>query len=249
MNLIILIAIIVLIIICLIFAIGSFKDGDSGKGIISVIGIIIGFLTLFLFNSDKPLDSNQTEYNINSQLINEYSRGYQDGLSAGTSNSTGVSENQTSIPNQTSDIAVESSSGIVKLSSLDYFTKSGYWDYTEQVRINTGDYVNDCFVTQFLNNTSNSCYTVVDYIISGQYKKLEGILFLSYEHRSTDLKGIFNIWGDGILIYTSPEITGGLMPTPFEVDISGVTKLKIGFETNNSWYDKCGMYNVLLYKD
>lgn len=50
-------------------------------------------------------------------------------------------------------------------------------------------------------------------------------------------------------LYTSPEITGGVLPIDFDVDISGVEKLRIEISTDtNISYVYYGLIDVALHK-
>jgi hypothetical protein len=127
----------------------------------------------------------------------------------------------------------------VKLSSLDWFSKEGDdFTHSEQMRANTGDYFSDCFSRNMSGNRSRAGGGSRDYLVNGQYKKISGTVFLDYASRENRgaITGKFNIWGDGRLLYSSDEIKGGFMPTYFEVDISNVNRLKIGFEKNPSLF-------------
>ena len=60
-----------------------------------------------------------------------------------------------------------------------------------------------------------------------------------YEDKSKKGRTWVKIYGDGRLLYTSPEFTGGVEPVDFEVDLTGVLRLKIerGFEKGFNEYD------------
>ena len=151
----------------------------------------------------------------------------------------------TSATNTTSTTSTTSET--VKLSDLDYFTKDGRdFKSSDQVRINTGDYLNDCLYLDM------GVYSgTMDYLINGAYTKISGTIYLDYESRASIANGYtFNIWGDGKLLYTSDDIKAGFLPKSFEVDISGVNDLKIGFEQINFTYTEClcGISNTLLTK-
>jgi len=123
----------------------------------------------------------------------------------------------------------DSTGSQVKLSEMEYFTqeppKLNF--VTGEAQANTADYLQDCMVIYEYAYSSNA-YTR-DYLINNEYKKISGTVFLGFNSRATKSKWNFQIWGDGKLIYTSKLITGGSMPEKFNVDISGVKVLKIGF--------------------
>lgn len=43
------------------------------------------------------------------------------------------------------------------------------------------------------------------------------------------------VYGDGKLLYSSPEMARGVMPIDFDIDVEGVMRLKIEFVLN----EKC----------
>ena len=226
MNIIILVIIIILIIVCLGFAILAFNDGDSGKGIISVVGMIIGVLSIFLLKDKIPESSPySTDYN---------------GLSEANSNSTDT-ENKVigqSTSNATSDVPALASNEPIKLSSLNYFAIESGWliVYKDNVRMNVGDYAEDCFMFNMASwNEEN-----FSYILNGAYSKMTGTIFLEYDSIGTYCVGKLNVWGDNKLLYTSPEIKDGFIPKDFEIDISNVNVLKIGYEDIQATGNKRG---------
>lgn len=64
------------------------------------------------------------------------------------------------------------------------------------------------------------------YKINGEYKRIEGTLFIRMEEKNSDWGSLFQIYGDDELIY-SASIAGGEEPIPFSVDISQVDTLSI----------------------
>jgi hypothetical protein len=88
-----------------------------------------------------------------------------------------------------------------------------------------------------------------DYLINKKYTKISGKFVLSYDYRSTG-NGCLKIYGDNKLLYTSEVMKGGVLPIDFDVDISGVEKLRIEVNNNlNKWeYVDYGLVDVALYK-
>ena len=127
----------------------------------------------------------------------------------------------------------ESSTPAMMLADMDYFYKEGYsFERASSAKDNMG----------------NSYYDVIklgrgdgfeEYIINGRYEKIKGRLILGYEDKSKKGRTWVKIYGDGRLLYTSPEFTGGVEPVDFEVDLTGVLRLKIerGFEKGFNEYD------------
>ena len=65
-----------------------------------------------------------------------------------------------------------------------------------------------------------------EYYINQKYTTFSGTVFLRYDVRTTDTHIHFEIYGDGYPLYDC-DLTGGVLPQEFHVDISGVEKLTI----------------------
>ena len=64
-------------------------------------------------------------------------------------------------------------------------------------------------------------------MLNGKYRKLKGKFTLSYGTRNSREEAQLLVYGDGKLIYSSPVLTGGVMPIDFTVDVEGVLRMKI----------------------
>ncbi|MPM67299.1 hypothetical protein SDC9_114221 [bioreactor metagenome] len=71
------------------------------------------------------------------------------------------------------------------------------------------------------------------YRINGDYSRFTGTIFIDYEYRASKTSCYVKIYGDDNLLYTSPKMTGGVLPEDFSIDISNVVELKI--EINGTW--------------
>lgn len=115
------------------------------------------------------------------------------------------------------------------LCQMDYFagTNDGVFSTAATEKDNVGDTHANCITRDFERT----------YLINGQYSRITGILYQTYEYRSYSItsadKGI-NIYGDGNLLYAySPEKgTDGMKPVSFDVDLTGVLELKVVFKSN-----------------
>ena len=98
--------------------------------------------------------------------------------------------------------------------------------YCEEVRDNTGmRYKNG------IRGTGSNSYNI--YYLQGQYAKLEGKFVLNFSNRGNVAKPRAEIYGDGRLLYESPEITAGILPQEFSLDVSGVQVLRICIDGEN----------------
>lgn len=115
---------------------------------------------------------------------------------------------------------------LVYLNDLDYFNMQAKLKMSKStvVKDNLGNSYNISMKAQQGNKTQ-----WIEYIIDGQYSKFKGRLIVPYELRTTTYTGYIQVFGDDKLLYTSPTMTGGVEPVDFEVDITGVLKLKLEF--------------------
>ncbi|MGE4549126.1 MAG: NPCBM/NEW2 domain-containing protein [Intestinibacillus sp.] len=88
-----------------------------------------------------------------------------------------------------------------------------------------------------------------EYLINGQYTSIRGSVCISYAQRSTfSSNALLRIYGDDKLLYTSPYITVGTQPIAFNVDLTGVTKLKVETVSADAdhasplYLTECGLY-------
>ncbi|MBQ4046761.1 MAG: copper amine oxidase [Clostridia bacterium] len=89
------------------------------------------------------------------------------------------------------------------------------------------------------------------YLLNGQYTKLTGTLFQVYNARSSTYVTTVKFYGDGDLLKTL-QVSGGVLPIDYEVDVTGILELKIVIEAGGYWYDgwrydrsaymTCGLY-------
>lgn len=81
------------------------------------------------------------------------------------------------------------------------------------------------------------------YLINGQYSSITGTFFQRYEYRSDKGSSSLKIYGDDELLYTT-EVSAGMEPIDFNVDVTGVLKLRIVFENYeaNAALDDIGLW-------
>lgn len=70
---------------------------------------------------------------------------------------------------------------------------------------------------------------IANYLLGGKYNKVSGTAFLPQDEKNATSGMFFEIYGDGALLYTSPTLTAGVLPAPFEVDVTGVENLRVQF--------------------
>ncbi len=126
----------------------------------------------------------------------------------------------------------------IALTSLDYIRKGGKeyvgtslsFIYTD-VQNNTYDKDNIIYEHWFMTSSSDESNVV--YYLGSEYSKLSGTLFRAYGslNYSENWTGSVKIYGDGVLLYESYDITSSTYePVDFEVDVTGVRELEIRVE-------------------
>ncbi len=71
----------------------------------------------------------------------------------------------------------------------------------------------------------------IRYHLGGNYSTFSGTCITPYDDRDSKISGYFEIYGDEVLLYTSPTMVSDSVPEPFSVDVSSVEFLKIMFST------------------
>lgn len=127
-------------------------------------------------------------------------------------------------------IGQHSSNGpVAVLTDLDYFNiEKGQFVIAngQSAKDNLGRTYNYGYMYAYRNGFA-------EYKLNGEISRLTGTYFVPYKERSAKNKGMLKIWGDGKLLYTSPEMTGGVEPVKVDVDLTGVLTLKIEMTDQN----------------
>ena len=84
----------------------------------------------------------------------------------------------------------------------------------------------------------------ITFKFSGKYGRFEGLICLYYYERDLKKDQYVEIYGDDVLLYTSPVIRAGVEPVPFSIDVSGVDKLKFKF---TAWNRSVRLCELKLY--
>jgi len=115
---------------------------------------------------------------------------------------------------------------------IESFSKDRDIRYTfDAVKDNTGNtYYGHCSIysVQLVNSSS------VEFETGKRFSKFSGIAFLPYGSSASYDPAKIYIYGDGKLLYQSPDLAKGCKPDNFVVDIMGVSFLTIKFENKNS---------------
>ncbi|NLS45476.1 MAG: copper amine oxidase [Firmicutes bacterium] len=115
----------------------------------------------------------------------------------------------------------------ISLNDLDYFNATGSWDKVDNPRDNLGNsYVEGLSGINSLSRYADY-YATVDYVLNGKYRRLKGSYILRYIDRSKQrAEGKLKIYGDDKLLF-SDGMKPGKTPVEFDIDLSGVLRLRI----------------------
>lgn len=111
------------------------------------------------------------------------------------------------------------------ISDMDYFNLDGWIDTN---------------YSDLMDNTGKSYQRIycvsnyAEYLLNGNYTNFDGVAGVSYDYRSTNDSNFFEVYGDGVLLYTSPTFKAGTMPQAFSINVTGVKILKISYPKDTS---------------
>lgn len=109
----------------------------------------------------------------------------------------------------------------VYLNELDYFDGSPF--YCVQYRDNeTDNYGNTYKYALWITQEEGARF-----YLAGNYSTLTGTCAMHDRQRNTSASGYIEIYGDEVLLYTSPTMVSDSQPQDFSIDISNVTFLRI----------------------
>ena len=127
----------------------------------------------------------------------------------------------------------------VYLLNMDTYAESGYIHVDTMYSYNTVVSAKDVYKDNLGNTYSwgmnrrvpnfSMSKSYMEYKVT-QYNYLSGTLILNYETRSNTEAGYMRVYGDDVLIYTSPDICKGFEPLYINIDISGVDVIRIEFD-------------------
>lgn len=162
----------------------------------------------------------------------------------------------------------------VNLLDMDYIKKTRYIDvfkpgkaYTGYTDVNENSYRDHGVIypnSGLLNSevAASDDESCVSYYINQKYSTLTGLCFRQFSSLKIDsdkeYRGYIKIYGDGVLLYSSPEITRNTFdPIEFSADIRGVRELKIVARGTwrfpdgggcNDYYPIVGISELMLQK-
>lgn len=129
------------------------------------------------------------------------------------------------------------------VSSMEYFDKNGNWDFGGTIKDNIGEERRHSLI-EWQSFMANDAY--LTYRLGGAYSRLTGVLFRTYTYREYSGQQKLSIYGDDELLWDG-KVSNGVEPKIFDVDVSGVSQLKLVLD-GNSGYEYSGVGEVALWK-
>lgn len=126
----------------------------------------------------------------------------------------------------------------------------------QEIEANNGTIYKNCL--ELVPNITNVGHFLTNtYILEGKYNTISGTLFLPNEYKNDPVKGYFEAYGDGKILYTSETIQSGVLPIDFSFSVSGIYKLEIlfyGGDATSTYFNLGSGYsyaisNLLARKD
>ncbi|MCX8074889.1 MAG: NPCBM/NEW2 domain-containing protein [Clostridia bacterium] len=146
--------------------------------------------------------------------------------------------------------------GVKYLDQMAYlsFESTGATNYFEpfkNIEYDKVNYTRGLRYKLFFNNKDEKTGAVgitTEYLLNKQYSKFLGTLIVESEKWADIMQPtIIKFYGDDNLIYTTPQIAGGMTPLDINIDLKGVNILKI--ETNNKFIDYGGANRMILFAE
>lgn len=92
------------------------------------------------------------------------------------------------------------------------------------------------------------------YSLGGNYDIVSGTIFCREKYKNDDYSGYIEVYGDGTLLYTSPEVGKNIIPQNFTCNVTGVQKLTLRFygtPKSTAYYDAAafGVSEIVAQKN
>jgi len=123
------------------------------------------------------------------------------------------------------------------LTDLDYLTVSGVYIRNNEERFNN-------IGGTYNHGIEGKAGSEIVYYLNGKYSVVSGIWCLSEYDKNTGNNCQFEIYADDTLVYSSPSITAGSLPTDFTVEINKCQMLKFVFTDGRG---EAEVGNIRLY--
>lgn len=118
----------------------------------------------------------------------------------------------------------------IYLSEMDYFSGDETISTAAQDKDNFGRQYHNCIIGHGGSYARGT--TERSFLLNGQYSALTGTFYQRYDYKSSLVTGAFYVYGDDSILYSCEfdKDSTGNEPIDFNVDLTGVLKLRIVFE-------------------
>lgn len=133
------------------------------------------------------------------------------------------------------------------INDMEYFSTNGCVELDSDLKDNTNKEHRHSFVVNGYW-TGEDCW-YAEYLLDKRYNTFSGTYGVSYDNRSSDNTKYFEIYGDGLLIYTSSTMTSSSLPVDFSIDVTDVKVLKILYPNTSGYSSIATLYDGLLTRN
>ncbi|MCX7921663.1 MAG: stalk domain-containing protein [Clostridia bacterium] len=96
-----------------------------------------------------------------------------------------------------------------------------------------------------ISHGTNNTWLYSEYLLNSKYSRLKGTFVLHYDSRNDTTATYLKIYGDDKLLHTLPELKAGVQPISFDVDVTGVEKLKFEITYSNDMAKDSHYYGLV----
>ena len=98
-----------------------------------------------------------------------------------------------------------------------------------------------------VNGVWDDSYVFLEYFLDSKYSSFEGTVSVLQESRTTKGKTVFIVYGDDEIIYKTDPFGPETLPIEFNIDVTGIEKLKIELRPQTSHENwEIGIYEPTL---
>jgi len=102
--------------------------------------------------------------------------------------------------------------------------------------------LNDKTSSRKIDDGTTECFQIISYLLNGNYKEFVGSVSYIQSYTGRDMPSQIKIYGDGKLIYNSPNLSLGMKTTDFNINVENVKLIEIKVQCINS-KPSYGMYD------
>lgn len=132
----------------------------------------------------------------------------------------------------------DSDTPVVMLTQLDYFYQKGHWGRNLK-------FPQDNLGNTYIEGLTAHGTSTRTYVLDGKYRRMSGIYILRYDFRNSTNNYALKIYGDEKLLFSFSEMTAGVRPVEFDIDLAGVLELRIEMMPRNA---NTALVDVGLYQ-